>query len=70
MEFIEQYKYSIAGAVIALILALLILSFGFFKTIFLLFIVALGAYLGNQLKNTGILEKAIADVKQIVNQKK
>ncbi|MGT2866836.1 DUF2273 domain-containing protein [Streptococcus fryi] len=70
MEFIEQYKYSIAGAVIALILALLILSFGFFKTIFLLLIVALGAYLGNQLKSTGILEKAIADVKQIVNQKK
>ncbi|MGT2895234.1 DUF2273 domain-containing protein [Streptococcus entericus] len=57
MDFIREYKYAIAGAIIALLLMLIILSFGFFKTLLLVIIVALGAIIGHQFKDTGILEK-------------
>ncbi|MFA9414053.1 MULTISPECIES: DUF2273 domain-containing protein [unclassified Streptococcus] len=57
MDFIREYKYAITGAIIALLLMLIILSFGFFKTLLLVMIVALGAIIGHQFKDTGILEK-------------
>lgn len=57
MDLIRQYKYAIAGALIALVGMLVIFSFGFFKTLLLVTVVAIGAILGQQFKDTGLLEK-------------
>lgn len=68
MELIKQYKYSIVGAIIALCLALIVLSLGFVKTLFLMLIVSVGAVIGGKFKNTGILEQISVSVKERMNQ--
>lgn len=60
MEFLNEHKYAIAGALLALVLMTIIFSLGLFKTIFLFLVIAVGAYAGNLLKGTGILEDLIA----------
>ena len=59
MAFLDKYKYSIAGAILALLLGLIVVSVGFFKTLFLFLLVGVGGVVGNRLKDTGILEELI-----------
>ncbi|WP_159723202.1 DUF2273 domain-containing protein [Enterococcus sp. CSURQ0835] len=56
-EFLANYKYPIIGAVAGLILAILLFTIGFFKTILVLILMCLGGFLGFFLKSNGILEK-------------
>lgn len=60
MEFLNEHKYAVAGALLALVLMTIIFSLGIFKTIILFLVIAAGAYVGNLLKGTGILEDLIA----------
>lgn len=51
----------IFGGVAGLILAILFFTFGFFKTIATIILIALGIYLGAYLKRSGMLEKFFPD---------
>lgn len=42
----RRYKYSLTGGFIGLILAILIIALGIFKTIMIIILVLLGLYLG------------------------
>ena len=46
MEWLKQYRYPIIAGLIGVFLACLIISFGFFKTIFVLILGALGVAAG------------------------
>ncbi|MFS9256512.1 hypothetical protein HMPREF2619_00550 [Streptococcus sp. HMSC074B11] len=46
MEWFKKYQYPILSGVVGIILACFILSFGFFKTLFVLICGALGIWLG------------------------
>ncbi|MEN2129634.1 DUF2273 domain-containing protein [Streptococcus pneumoniae] len=46
MEWLKQYRYPIIAGLIGVFLACLIVSFGFFKTIFVLILGALGVAAG------------------------
>lgn len=46
MEWLKQYRYPIIAGLIGVFLASLIISFGFFKTIFVLILGALGVAAG------------------------
>ena len=46
MEWLKQYRYPIITGLIGVFLACLIISFGFFKTIFVLILGALGVAAG------------------------
>ncbi|EGJ27123.1 DUF2273 domain-containing protein [Streptococcus porcinus] len=59
MEFFEKYKYPIVGGVIGLILAILLMTFGFFKTLLALIFIVLGVYGGLFVKRTGIFDQFI-----------
>ncbi|EHJ56755.1 hypothetical protein HMPREF9318_00533 [Streptococcus urinalis FB127-CNA-2] len=56
MEFFERFKYPILGGVAGLILAIMFVSFGFWKTILVLIFIGLGSYLGLYAQRTGILD--------------
>lgn len=43
MKIFEKYKYPIIGGGLAFFLALLLVTFGFFKTLFILFLVLVGS---------------------------
>ncbi|MGT2932762.1 DUF2273 domain-containing protein [Streptococcus catagoni] len=57
MEFYERYKYPIIGGLIGLIIAILLMSFGFFKTLLAIIFIVLGVYAGQYAKKTGIIEQ-------------
>lgn len=59
MEFYQKYKYPVWGAIIGLILAVLIMTLGFFKTLLILVLMVLGAFVGVYLQKTGILTQII-----------
>ncbi|VTS15058.1 DUF2273 domain-containing protein [Streptococcus pseudoporcinus] len=59
MEFFEKYKYPIIGGVIGLILAILLMTFGLFKTLLALIFIVLGVYGGLFAKRTGIFDQFI-----------
>ena len=46
MELLKKYQYPILSGLIGIILACLIISFGFFKTLFVLIFGALGIVIG------------------------
>ena len=46
MELLKKYQYPILSGLIDIILAYLIISFGFFKTLFVLIFGALGIVIG------------------------
>ncbi|HFZ7162274.1 TPA: DUF2273 domain-containing protein [Streptococcus agalactiae] len=56
-EFVRKYRYPLGGAVIGLVLAAMIVTIGFFKTILALVIIVLGAYAGLYLQRTGMLDQ-------------
>lgn len=57
MELFEKYKYPIWGGLVGLLLAILLLSFGFFKTILVLILVAIGAYAGIYCQQNDFVKK-------------
>lgn len=56
-EFVRKYRYPLGGAVIGLVLAAMIVTIGFFKTILALVIIVLGAYAGPYVQRTGMLDQ-------------
>lgn len=56
-EFVRKYRYPLGGAVIGLVLAAMIVTIGFFKTILALVIILLGAYAGLYVQRTGMLDQ-------------
>lgn len=56
-EFVRKYRYPLGGAVIGLVLAAMIVTTGFFKTILALVIIVLGAYAGLYVQRTGMLDQ-------------
>ncbi|HEN6670744.1 TPA: DUF2273 domain-containing protein [Streptococcus agalactiae] len=56
-EFVRKYRYPLGGAVIGLVLAAMIVTIGFFKTILALIIIVLGAYAGLYVQRTGMLDQ-------------
>ncbi|HFI5261677.1 TPA: DUF2273 domain-containing protein [Streptococcus agalactiae] len=56
-EFVRKYRYPLGGAVIGLVLAAMIVTIGFFKTILALVIIVLGAYAGFYVQRTGMLDQ-------------
>lgn len=57
MDFYEKYKYPLIGGILGLFLAILLMSFGFFKTLLALIFIILGVYAGLFAKKTGIIEQ-------------
>lgn len=53
----EEYQFPIIGGLIGLVLAILLLTIGFFKTLLVILLVLLGAYLGYYLNIRGALER-------------
>lgn len=56
-EFVRKYRYPLGGAVIGLVLAAMIVTIGFFKTILALVIIVLGAYAGLYVQRTGMFDQ-------------
>lgn len=56
-EFVRKCRYPLGGAVIGLVLAAMIVTIGFFKTILALVIIVLGAYAGLYVQRTGMLDQ-------------
>ena len=50
MEWFKKYQYPIIAGLVGVILACFILSFGFFKTLFVLICGGLGAFAGYYVK--------------------
>ncbi|MGT2910238.1 DUF2273 domain-containing protein [Streptococcus cameli] len=63
MHLFETYKYPIVGGVLGLILAILLILFGFFKTILALLLVTLGILGGLYCQRTGLLDSFIRNLK-------
>ncbi|VTS34064.1 DUF2273 domain-containing protein [Streptococcus dysgalactiae] len=57
MEFYERFKYPIIGGLVGLIIAILIMSFGLFKTLLAIIFILLGVYGGLYAKKTGIIDQ-------------
>ncbi|EPI00983.1 MULTISPECIES: DUF2273 domain-containing protein [unclassified Enterococcus] len=62
-ELFDQYKLPIIFGVLGLILAVLLVSIGFFKTLLIVVLTVLGAALGFYLDKTGILEEFLNNMK-------
>lgn len=62
-ELFDQYKLPIIFGVLGLILAILLVSIGFFKTLLIVVLTVLGAALGFYLEKTGILEEFLKNMK-------
>jgi len=56
-EWFSHYKIPTIFAVLGLILAILLITIGFLKTLLLLIFTALGTYLGFYLKEVGFFEQ-------------
>ncbi|HEP1357887.1 DUF2273 domain-containing protein [Streptococcus pyogenes] len=57
MEFYEKFKYPIIGGLVGLIIAILLMAFGLFKTLLAIIFIILGIYGGLYAKKTGIIEQ-------------
>lgn len=57
MEFYERFKYPIIGGLVGLIIAMLLMSFGLFKTLLAIIFILLGVYGGLYAKKTGIIDQ-------------
>jgi len=56
-EFFQQYKYGILGGGVGLILAILLLTIGFLKTLLVIVCILLGTYIGFYLNSIGFLDR-------------
>lgn len=57
MEFYERFKYPVIGGLVGLIIAILLMSFGLFKTLLAIIFILLGVYGGLYAKKTGIIDQ-------------
>ncbi|HEQ0689287.1 TPA: DUF2273 domain-containing protein [Streptococcus pyogenes] len=57
MEFYEKFKYPIIGGLVGLIIAILLMAFGLFKTLLAIIFIILGIYGGLYTKKTGIIDQ-------------
>ncbi|HEP1907007.1 TPA: DUF2273 domain-containing protein [Streptococcus pyogenes] len=57
MEFYEKFKYPIIGGLVGLIVAILLMAFGLFKTLLAIIFIILGIYGGLYAKKTGIIDQ-------------
>ena len=57
MEWFKKYQYLILSGLASGVLACFILSFGFFKTLFVLICAAIGAGIGYYIQQKNILNK-------------
>ena len=57
MKELEQYKIPIIFVAIGLVLALLFVSIGFFKTLLIIMLTGLGFALGMYVQRTGMLDQ-------------
>lgn len=56
-EFFQRYQYGIFGGGVGLVLAILLLTIGFFKTLLVLICVFLGAAIGLYLNAIGFFDR-------------
>lgn len=56
-DLIRTYRFPVIGAISGLILATLIFTIGFWKTILVVILTVLGAYIAVKLQQSGILQK-------------
>lgn len=63
MALFEKYKYPIIGGGVAFFLALLLVTFGFFKTLFILFMVLAGATCVWYAEQTGLINRLLDQLK-------
>lgn len=63
MALFEKYKYPIIGGGSAFFLALLLVTFGFFKTLFILILVAAGTYGAYYAEQTGLIDRFLENFK-------
>lgn len=63
MALFEKYKYPIIGGGVAFFLALLLVTFGFFKTLFILFMVLAGATCAWYAEQTGLINRLLDQLK-------
>ncbi|MCD0042224.1 DUF2273 domain-containing protein [Streptococcus agalactiae] len=56
-EFVRKYRSPLGGAVIGRVLAAMIVTIGFFKTILAVVIIVLGAYAGIYVQRTGMIDQ-------------
>ncbi|HEL0174555.1 TPA: DUF2273 domain-containing protein [Streptococcus equi subsp. zooepidemicus] len=59
MAFYERFKYPIIGGLIGLIAAVLLMTFGLFKTLLAIIFIILGVYGGLYAQKTGIIDQLI-----------
>lgn len=59
-EFIETYKCPIIGGIIGLIIGILFLTLGFFKTILILLLTLVGVCIGVYLQKSQIVERFLS----------
>lgn len=59
MAFYGRFKYPIIGGLIGLIAAVLLMTFGLFKTLLAIIFIILGVYGGLYAKKTGIIDQLI-----------
>jgi len=57
MNELQQYKIPLIFGAIGLVLAVLFVTIGFFKTLLILFLTGLGFALGLYLQRTGIIDE-------------
>ncbi|ABF34153.1 Small integral membrane protein [Streptococcus pyogenes MGAS10270] len=57
MEFYEKFKYPIIGGLVGLIIAILLMAFGLFKTLLAIIFIILRIYGGLYAKKTGIIDQ-------------
>ncbi|MGC6767423.1 DUF2273 domain-containing protein [Enterococcus sp. LJL128] len=56
-EIFDEYKWPIIGGIGGLILAVLLMTLGFFKTLLILILMVVGVYAGFYLKATGLADR-------------
>lgn len=61
---LKTYKYPLLGALIALVLTLMLLTFGFFKSLLLVFMVLVGGFLGHFAEKSGFVETYLHQLKK------
>lgn len=63
MDLFKTYRYPLMGGGLGLFLALLFLTVGFLKTIFLILFTIFGVLLGNYCQRTGLISKLVNQFK-------
>lgn len=56
-ELLQRYRYGIIGGIIGLVLAILLLTIGFAKTLLVVACTLLGAFIGLYLNEIGFFER-------------